>query len=65
MKKIAIVEPDAAQNNTAFQAQAKTYEFLAQEYGWKFAISAAALGPEDKRNESIVMATDIRKGEKY
>ena len=38
--KIAIVIPDFARNNTAFQAQVKTYEFIAQEYGCKVTVFA-------------------------
>lgn len=38
--KIAIVLPDSARNNTAFQAQVKKYEFIAQEYGCRVTVFA-------------------------
>ena len=38
--RIAVVEPEAAQNNTAFQAQTRMWEFIAQEYGCSFTVFA-------------------------
>lgn len=38
--RIAVVEPDAARNNTAFQAQTRMWEFIAQEYGCSFTVFA-------------------------
>ncbi len=38
--RIAIVEPEAAKSNTAFQAQTRMWEFIAQEYGCSFTVFA-------------------------
>ena len=38
--RIAVVKPDAAQNNTAFEAETRMWGFIAREYGYKFTIFA-------------------------
>ena len=38
--KVAVVEPEAARNNTAFQAQTRMWEFIAQEYSCSFTVFA-------------------------
>ena len=38
--RIAVVEPDSALNNTAFQAQTRMWEFIAREYSCRFTVFA-------------------------
>lgn len=38
--RVAIVKPDAAQNNTAFEAEMRMWGFMAQEYGYEVTIFA-------------------------
>ncbi len=61
--RIAVVEPDAARNDTAFQAQARMWEFIARKYGCSFTVFAdRELG---YRNERLRVRTLRRIGGRF
>ena len=61
--RIAIVEPEAAQNNTAFQAQTRMWEFIAQEYSCSFTVFADRR--LEYRNERLEVRTLRRIGGRF